>query len=236
MPRSTLNFNIRKSRNGINAMITYIQGQIQSISEHPPRAVVLTEGGVGYLISLPVFVHDSLQKQHKKPGDNAQFHIYYSVTERQPLPVLVGFEHLTDRTFFEQFVQVEGIGPTKAAAALIMPVPTIARAIETSDATTLQTMPGIGARAAQKIVATLKGKVSEAAAATYQIDEHGTPTQTSARLEVIGVLTTLGYRNNDAITYVDQALAREPELAEDEQKLLQEVFRQHPTATAAPAR
>ena len=114
-----------------------------------------------------------------------------------------------------------------------MPVPTIARAIETSDATTLQSMPGIGARAAQKIVATLKGKVSEAAAATYQINEQGPSSQPSARQEVIGVLTTLGYRNHDAITFVDQALATDPELAEDEQRLLQEVFRNHPTATAA---
>ena len=215
-------------------MITYIQGQIQSISEQPPRAVVLTEGGVGYLISLPVFVYDSIQSQGKKRGDDAQFHIYYSVSERQPLPVLVGFEHLTDRTFFEQFVQVEGIGPTKAAAALIMPVPTIARAIETSDATTLQAMPGIGARAAQKIVATLKGKVSEAAAATYDVTPQGTPAQPTARQEVIAVLTTLGYRNSDAVAFVDEALAADPELAQDEQKLLQAVFRSHPTAAAAP--
>lgn len=214
-------------------MITYIQGQIQSISENPPRAVVLTEGGVGYLISLPVFVYESLQAKGKNSGDDAQFHIYYSVSERQPLPVLVGFEHLTDRTFFEQFVQVEGIGPTKAAAALIMPVPTIARAIETSDATTLQSMPGIGARAAQKIVATLKGKVSEAANATYEVDTQGQPTRPTARQEVIAVLTTLGYRNTDAITFVDEALTRIPELATDEQRLLQEVFRSHPTAAAA---
>lgn len=214
-------------------MITYIQGQIQSISENPPRAVVLTEGGVGYLISLPVFVYESLQTKGKNSGDDAQFHIYYSVSERQPLPVLVGFEHLTDRTFFEQFVQVEGIGPTKAAAALIMPVPTIARAIETSDATTLQSMPGIGARAAQKIVATLKGKVSEAANATYEVDTQDQPTQPTARQEVIAVLTTLGYRNTDAITFVDEALTRIPELATDEQRLLQEVFRSHPTASAA---
>ena len=162
-----------------------------------------------------------------------EFHIFYSVTERQPLPVLVGFEREEDRAFFEQFVQVEGIGPTKAATALVMPVPTIARAIETSDATTLQAMPGIGARAAQKILATLKGKVTEAAMLPEDIETSTTPSTPSVRNEVIGVLVSLGYRNTDAMTFVDEALTRQPDLADDEQRLLQEVFRGHPTAAAA---
>ena len=214
-------------------MITYIEGTLTTFTEFPPRAVVLTSGGVGYQVSLPVFVYESLKRKNIEPGANAKFHIFYSVSERQPMPVLVGFESPEERAFFEQFVQVEGIGPTKAAAALVMPVPTIARAIETSDATTLQAMPGIGARAAQKIVATLKGKVTEAAMLPDGTETDTVAPVSSARHDVIGILVSLGYRNAEAATIVDDVLTREPELADDEQRLLQEALRANPTATAA---
>lgn len=213
-------------------MITYIEGTLTSFTEFPPRAVVLTSGGVGYLVSLPVFVYESLKRKDVQPGETARFHIFYSVSERQPMPVLVGFESPEERAFFEQFVQVEGIGPTKAAAALVMPVPTIARAIETSDATTLQAMPGIGARAAQKIVATLKGKVTEAAMLPDGTETDTEPARSSARNDVIGILVSLGYRNAEAVTIVDETLTREPELANDEQRLLQEALRGNQSAIA----
>lgn len=217
-------------------MITYIEGTLTTFTEFPPRAVVLTSGGVGYQISLPVFVYESLKSKNTQPGATAQFHIFYSVSERQPMPVLVGFESPEERAFFEQFVQVEGIGPTKAAAALVMPVPTIARAIETSDATTLQAMPGIGARAAQKIVATLKGKVTEAAMLPDGTETETKPPVSSARHDVIGILVSLGYRDAEAVMLVDETLAREPDLADDEQRLLQEALRANPTAAAATVR
>lgn len=219
-------------------MITFLRGEVQNLSDLPPHIVLLTGGGVGYLISLPVYVYENLQHQNVAPGDIAEFHIYYSVSERQPMPVLVGFQHLEDRSFFEQFIQVEGIGPAKAASALVMPVSTIARAIETEDTGTLQAMPGIGSRAAQKIVATLKGKV--AAAAMTRDDISGTdgvrPLEPTAREQVIDVLTTLGYRSSDAIAYVDEAIRRNPDLADQDQQLLQDVLRSRPTATATAAR
>ena len=215
-------------------MINFLKGELTSITDNPPRAVVLTPGGVGYLVSLPVFVRDSLQRGNVGPGEQVEFHIFYSVTERQPLPVLVGFQRSLDRAFFEQFVQVEGIGPTKAAAALVMPVSTVARAIELGDTSTLQEMPGIGGRAAQKIVATLKGKVGEAAMQQEDATD-GIMVAPTARSQVVAVLVGLGYRNSDAIAFVDEAIARDPELADDEQRLLQEVFRSHPTATATAA-
>ena len=143
-------------------MISYIKGTVHRLEREPARAVVLT-GGIGYEVQLPVFVYDSLTGRGVRVGAEIEFELYYHVTERQPKPQLVGFLHESERQFFEQLIQVEGIGPAKAAAALVFPVSTIAAAIENGDTGLLNQLPGIGARAAQKIIATLQGKVAATA-------------------------------------------------------------------------
>ena len=202
-------------------MISYLRGEVLQVHDNPPRVVVLTASGVGYSVILPAFVQESIQPEI---GNSIQLYIYYSVSERQPLPVLVGFESDGDREFFEQFIQVEGIGPTRAATALTMPIPTLAYAIETEDYVTLTLMPGIGQRGAQKIVATLRGRVSEAA--NRPIETGGQRSRVpDTRADVVAVLLNLGYRNNEAISMVDEAMRGYPEYREDAQGLLRVIFR-----------
>ena len=143
-------------------MINYLTGTIRSLTRDPAK-VVIVAGGVGYEVSLPTYVYQSLANDGIREGSEVELEIYYHVTERQPKPMLVGFRHPSEKAFFEQLIQVEGIGPAKAAAALVFPVSTIASAIETEDLGSLQRLPGIGSRAAQKIVATLRGKVAATA-------------------------------------------------------------------------
>lgn len=209
-------------------MISYLKGDVLQVQENPPRVVVLTASGVGYTVVLPAFVHESIRPEI---GNPIELHVYYSVSERQPLPVLVGFESIGDREFFEQFIQVEGIGPSRAATALTMPVPTLAYAIEMEDLVTLTLMPGIGQRGAQKIVATLRGKVAEAANRPLERSRQrvGMP---NTRADVIAVLVNLGYRNTEASSLVDEAIRRDPDYLEDPQALLRDIFR---NSTAAPA-
>lgn len=207
-------------------MISYITGKIRSLSREPGRAVIIA-GGVGYEISLPTYVYQSLSSEGVTTGSDVELEIYYHVTDRQPKPMLVGFRHPSEKQFFEQLIQVEGIGPAKAAAALVFPVSTIASAIETEDLGSLQRLPGIGSRAAQKIVATLKGKV----AATALLQDAGTSEQSpavpasDARSEAIEALVTLGYRPTEAQDKVDDVIRRSPEVGDDLQELMREVFK-----------
>jgi Holliday junction DNA helicase RuvA len=207
-------------------MISYITGTIRSLTREPGRAVIIA-GGVGYEVSLPTYVYQSLANDGIRVGSDIELEIYYHVTERQPKPMLVGFRHPSEKQFFEQLIQVEGIGPAKAAAALVFPVSTIASAIETEDLGSLQRLPGIGSRAAQKIVATLRGKV--AATALLQdagISEQGqTPPISDARVEAIEALVTLGYRPTEAQDKVDEAIRRTPKVADELQDLMREVFK-----------
>ena len=211
-------------------MIAYVEGKIIQVQENPARVVVLTESGVGYSVILPAVVEESIQPE---VDNNIALHTFYSVSERQPTPVLVGFESLGDKEFFEQFIQVEGIGPARAATALTMPIPTLAYAIETEDLVTLTLMPGIGQRGAQKIVATLKGKVSEAASRPI---ETGTqrPRVADTRADVITILVELGYRNIEAASVVDEVLRNNPELIDDAQALLRSVFQSRGVPSTTP--
>lgn len=207
-------------------MISYIKGTIRSLTREPGRAVVIA-GGVGYEISLPTYVYQSLANDGIGEGSQVELEIYYHVTERQPKPSLVGFRHPSEKLFFEQLIQVEGIGPAKAASALVFPVSTIATAIENEDLGSLQRLPGIGSRAAQKIVATLRGKVAATALLVDAgISEQGqTPPPSDARSEAIEALVTLGYRPTEARDKVDAVLRKTPEAADDLQDLMREVFK-----------
>ena len=202
-------------------MISYLKGEVVQAQGDPPKVVVLTVSGVGYTVILPAMVYETMLPS---VGDDISLHIYYSVSERQPLPLLVGFENAGDREFFEQFIQVEGIGPMRAATALTMPIPTLAYAIETEDLVTLTLMPGIGQRVAQKIIATLKGKVAEAAGRSTEIARRRAPAP-GTRSDVVAVLVSLGYREPEAAKMVDEVVRMEPALADDPQGLLRVIFR-----------
>ena len=182
---------------------------------------------IGYQINLPVFVYESIKLSNFKKDYFIELEIYYNITERQPKPLLVGFRHAAERTFFEQLVQVEGIGPIKAASALVLPVSTIAAAIETEDISTLQQLPGIGNRAAQKIIATLRGKVSATALLRDGLiqEKDDNTKQINIRNEAIEALLTLGYRNNEAKNQVDEVINKSSEAIESTEEIIKEVFK-----------
>src|SRR5947208_2961557 len=139
-------------------MISYLSG---TLKRKLPDRVVVDVQGVGYDVFLPQFVMRSVQE--RPDGEQIEFEIYYHVTDRQLRPTLIGFTNGYEKRFFEKFITVEDIGPQKAARALVLSVSKIAQAIEAGDVSTLRKLPGIGDRTANKMVATLRGKVAEEA-------------------------------------------------------------------------
>ena len=208
-------------------MINYLKGVVRRIDKEGAR-VVLDVGGVGYEVLLPYFVLRSLVEEERGEGDEVEMEIYYHASERQPKPVLVGFKKESEKTFFEMLLQVEDVGVNTASRALVFSVSTIARAIEDGDTDVLVRMPGIGKRTADKMVATLKGKVAEWA--LLRDEGYSTvpgPAQrehTDIQEEVVNVLVNLGHRRAEAREKVEAAAKSSPS-ANDSQGLLREVFR-----------
>ncbi|MFO8102511.1 MAG: Holliday junction branch migration protein RuvA [Dehalococcoidia bacterium] len=205
-------------------MISHLAGKIGAIDEEASR-IVVDVGGVGYEVLLPMFVMRSLIDAQKHIGDAITLQTYYHVTERQPAPLLVGFNNDFEKRFFEKLIEVEGLGPAKAAKAFVFSVSTVANAIEDGDARLLESMPGIGGRAAQKIIATLKEKVAEFALLRDEgYDTMPRVIRRDMHTEAIEVLTGLGYKLSEAKTKVDAVLDVRPD-AKDVEELIREVFR-----------
>jgi Holliday junction DNA helicase RuvA len=137
-------------------MIGYLEGKL--LKKEKDRILLLTNQ-VGYEILLPAIVRESIDS--KKIGEELALHIYYHQTERQPKPTLIGFNLEAEREFFRYFISVEDIGPMKAVQALTVSVRDLARAIESRDTAYLKKLKGIGNRTAQKILATLEGKMAK---------------------------------------------------------------------------
>ena len=205
-------------------MISFLNGEILKFLSDPKRIVLLVNG-IGYEIYIPEYLNNYFAENKVTIGSNLDLEIYYHVTERQPKPLLVGFISYSDKEFFEQLIQVEGIGPVKAANSLVFPINIIINAIETEDNSLLEQMPGIGSRAAQKIIASLNGKL------TYQNEVNLTdnaefkPTD-SIFEEALSGLISLGYKNNEARNAINEVLS-ENEKNLDVENIVREVLKKN---------
>ena len=189
-------------------MIAFLRGKLAARLEN---RVIVDVGGVGYEVLLPVFVGAAIEE--KQPGDEVEFVIYYHVSEKQPRPQLIGFNREFERDFFEEFLTVAGIGPGRAARALRYSVSVIADAIETGNKQLLGHLDGIGPRTADKIIATLKGRVGKYALLQDEHLSESPPIQaTTSEIEheALAILVQLGYKRPEAQRMIREALARDP--------------------------
>lgn len=205
-------------------MISYLKGKLLKKEED---RVVLLAGGIGYEVYIPPIVRSSFNgKEVGEEGDEVTLFISYYHQERQPRPMLVGFNREAERDFFEEFVKVGNVGPTKAARVISFPIHQIAQAIEERNASFLVQMKGLGPKLADKIIAHLYGKVGKYAL----IREPGTVAQEVEGKEdmvkqVVEVMVKqLGYKKAEASEMVKEALLRKPHLNSPEE-IFEEVYR-----------
>ncbi len=201
-------------------MISYLKGALKFSRAYDDR-ITLVVNNIGYEILIPVYVMNRIKG--RSDGEEIELYVSFNQTERQPKPVLVGFESPLDKEFFELFISVEDIGPTAAIRALTKPVREIARSIEGKDTRALRELKGIGERKAEKIIATLKGKVAK-----YALIPEAEPAAAVAedfRKDVEEVLVTqLGHKLPEARKMIEEAMKRNPRIASSEE-LFEEVYR-----------
>jgi Holliday junction DNA helicase RuvA len=204
-------------------MIRYIEGRL--LKKEEDRVVVLANG-VGYEILLPAIVRKTFTgKRAGEDGEVVKLYIYYHQTERQPKPLLIGFNFEPEKEFFEKFITVEDIGPPSAVKALVLPIPKIAKAIEERDSKTLESLKGIGKRTADKIIATLQGKVGKFALMREDQIPVDVVEVLDFKRQVEEVLVKdLGHKLSEAQRLVKEAILRNPNITTPEE-LFEEVYR-----------
>ncbi|MDZ7597676.1 MAG: Holliday junction branch migration protein RuvA [Desulfobacterales bacterium] len=200
-------------------MIGYLEGKLLQRGE---ERILLLANQVGYEVMLPVVVMEAIKG--KAVGDSLSLYIFYYQTERQPKPVLIGFNLEAEREFFQLFISVEAIGPLKAVKALNLPVRQIARAIEERDVATLKNLRGIGERTARKIIATLEGKMGKFALIRTSGEAAAAVGEDFQQQVVEVLISQLGYGRADARTMVVAAMKRNRAIATPEE-LFEEVYR-----------
>ena len=201
-------------------MIGYIEGTILKKSED---SVLILANQVGYEVLVPAIVMKSLDET--KTGDTLALHIFHHQTERQPKPVLIGFNLEVEKEFFQYFISVEDIGPLKAVKALSIPIQEIADAIESGDLRALTQLKGIGKRTAQKMIATLEGKLGKFGlmVAAKEASEAAIPEDFTN--QVLNVMVNqLGHKAADAKQMIARALKRNSAITTPEE-LFEEVYR-----------
>jgi Holliday junction DNA helicase RuvA len=201
-------------------VIGYLEGKL--LKKEEDRVLILANQ-VGYEVLLPAVVLKSLQNQ--SIGGQVSLYIFFHQTERQPKPVLIGFNLEVEREFFQYFISVEDIGPLKAVKALEVPVREIATAIESGDIGKLTQLKGIGRRTAQKVIATLGGKMGKFALIRPAEYQEQAPAVEDFSQQVLDVMVKqLGHKPADARLMIANALKRNRSITTAE-ALFDEVYR-----------
>lgn len=207
-------------------MIGYLKG---SVLQYETDGILLLSGSVGYEVLLNPIV---LEKLKTRVSDDRElsFYIYYHQTERQPKPVLIGFESMDEKQFFQLFITVDAIGPMKAVKAMSRPIDEIAYAIEKKEVSFLTGLPGIGKRTAEKMIATLHGKTEkyalQASAKTEAIDSEVPGGAKDIVIQVTDVLVNqLGHSHASAKRMISEAFKRNQEISSPE-ALFDEIYQE----------
>lgn len=169
--------------------------------------------GVGYEVLIPAFAHGWIAAEES--GEELKIFTYYHISERQPTPLLIGFQHRQERDFFRKFINVPEVGPQKAVKALTYPVSEIARWIEAEDVAALRQLPGIGQRLSQTIVANLHGKLTqEALLRSDGVSASIGITPDPLYQDAIDALEALQYSHREAERLVTETLRQQVDINE----------------------
>ncbi|HWR98206.1 MAG TPA: Holliday junction branch migration protein RuvA [Candidatus Methanoperedens sp.] len=174
-----------------------------------PQAVLIDVGGVGYQVTIPLSTFYTLAGE----GEAAVLEI--STQVREDAIALFGFATGREKRLFEQLIAVSKIGPKLATAVLSgMPVDDLCAAIAAGDVARLSTIPGVGAKTAERMALELRGKVAPVGDESGRAAAAAAPADAQARVaeDAVAALVNLGYRPKDAEKAVARA-GREGEAA-----------------------
>lgn len=132
-------------------MIEFLEGRLASKSA---TRVVIECAGVGYEVLVPLTTSAALPPPDSSLRLLTVFHV------REEAHVLYGFASDRDREMFRMLTGVSGVGPKTALAALsCLSGHELASAIGRGDVAAIKSIPGVGQKLANRIVAELEDRL-----------------------------------------------------------------------------
>jgi Holliday junction DNA helicase RuvA len=172
-------------------MIAHIQGKLV---EKTPTEVVIDCNGVGYQINISLHTFSLLPN-----SDHLKLYTYLQIKE--DAHTLFGFAEKAERELFKLLLSVSGVGASTARTMLSSIAPQqIIQAIASGDVGTVQSIKGIGAKTAQRIILDLKDKVLK----IYNLEEVSFSQSNTNKDEALSALEVLGFVRKTAEKVVDK--------------------------------
>ncbi|RZS98863.1 Holliday junction branch migration protein RuvA [Aquimarina brevivitae] len=179
-------------------MITHIKGRLV---EKNPTDVVIDVNGVGYLLHISLHTYSSLT-------DSENIQLYTHLQVKEDSHTLFGFADKFERELFRLLISISGIGASIARTMLSSLHPDqVKNAIASGDVATIQSVKGIGAKTAQRVIIELKDKILK----VYDIDEVSVTQNNTNKEEALSALETLGFNRKQAEKAVDKIVQTNPE-------------------------
>lgn len=181
-------------------MISRLHGRL--LAKNVDRIEVMTAGGVGYELAIPLGVLESLPRV----GEEVALHTALVVKEDGWQ--LFGFATAEDRALFFTLLGASGVGPALALGLIsALGIGRLVRALRDRDIATLQGVPRVGKKTAERLCVELGDKIKEFAA---DAATPGAPPQDGVgSADAVRALVSLGYAPADAEKSVRASLEGE---------------------------
>ncbi len=178
-------------------MIARITGKLAA--KNIDRIEIMTVGGVGYELVIPLAVLESLPTL----GDEVTLHTALVVKEDGWQ--LFGFGNAHDRSLFYTLLGASGVGPALALGLIsALGSGRVVRSIRDRDLETLQSVPRVGKKVAERLCVELGDKMKDFAGEPPAPGSSAKPEGVSA--DAVRALVALGYASNDSEKAVRSAL------------------------------
>lgn len=172
-------------------MIGQLNGKLV---EKNPTELIIECGGVGYEVKISLNTFSTI-------GSDEAIKIFTKLVVREDAQILYGFASKEEREMFNHLISVSGIGPNTAMIMLSSLVPDeIAHAIQSEDVRTIQSIKGIGAKTAQRVIIDLKDKMLKMVFSSENIFNQNN----TKRFDALTALVSLGFDKKSAEKAIDK--------------------------------
>ncbi|MFJ1431206.1 Holliday junction branch migration protein RuvA [Capnocytophaga canimorsus] len=189
-------------------MITQIQGKLV---EKNPTHLVVDCHGVGYFVNITLNTYSTLTQ-----SEAIKLYTYLQIKE--DAHNLYGFLTKAEREVFVLLISVSGVGAGTARTMLSsLTAAQVRSAIINGDVTTIQSVKGIGAKTAQRVILDLKEKMTK----LQDFEDIPYNEVNTNKEEALAALEVLGFVRKQAEKVVDRIMR-----TSSEQLSVEEIIKQ----------
>jgi Holliday junction DNA helicase RuvA len=181
-------------------MITQLKGRLV---EKNPTHIVVDCNGVGYLLHISLHTYEQLTSDELLT-------VFTHLSIKEDAHTLYGFVTKVEREIFRLLISVSGVGPSIARTMLSsMTSEEIQQAIASENVALIQSVKGIGAKTAQRLILDLKDKILK----TYELEELPSLQHNTNKEEALSALEVLGFARKISEKVLDKILKVESDLS-----------------------